>query len=107
MRWLILAAMLPSVALAQMPAAPAVIVTGQTSVGDALVQIVAARPRVNVEVTVDRGSECYIGLAGTTSATGYPLRSGQSVISSASAGLYAVCATPATIGYLELLQTGA
>ena len=106
MRLLAIAAMLPSAVLAQMPAGPATLVTGQKSVGDAPVQIVAARPRVSVDVTVDGGSKCFFGPAGTTTSTGYPLRAGKSLFIPTSAAVWAVCATPATVGFSEIPVIG-
>lgn len=80
------------------------VVTGQKSVGTTAVQIVAQRPRSAVIVTVTSATACSFGGASVTPSNGFPLQpvAGATLTLETSGAIYAVCASTATIGYVEL-----
>lgn len=77
---------------------------GQASVGTSATLVVAARARQKVTFTVTSAVACSFGGAGVTASTGFPLQAvaGATITLDTSAAIYAVCASTATIGYIEL-----
>lgn len=80
------------------------IVTGQVTVGTTATLIAAQRPRQRIILTVTSAVSCAFGGPGVTLATGLPLQpvAGATLTLETSAPVYAVCASSATIGDMEL-----
>jgi hypothetical protein len=79
------------------------IATGQVSVGTTATQIVPAGVRNSIDVTVDGAVKCYLGAAGVTTTTGFPLQAvaGASKTIPSSSAVYAVCASTVTVGFMQ------
>jgi hypothetical protein len=79
------------------------ITTGQVSVGTTATLVAAASARQSIDVTVDGAVKCYLGPAGVTTATGFPLQAvaGASKTIPSSAAIYAVCASTVTLGWMQ------
>lgn len=80
------------------------IATGQISVGTTATLLVAPRPgRQKVTYNVTTAVQCSYGAAGVTLTTGFPLAAvaGAGQTLDTAAAVYAVCASAATVGYLE------
>lgn len=79
------------------------IATSLVSVGTSAVPVVAARARQSVDITVDGAVKCYLGPAGVTTATGFPLQAVAGATKSipSSAAVYAVCASTVNVGAME------
>lgn len=78
--------------------------TGQISVTTTATLIAAARTnRQRITVSVTTAVACAFGNTGVTTATGFPLTAtaGASYTIDTSAALYGVCASAATVGYME------